>query len=449
MANPEKNPAPTSVEEAKTPPKTENAAFYFFLYLIQFIALGFTAGGVGSVLFYLISSRTENPIDPCLDIQAVIYQEGLQFGIAAILIASPIFFILAWLINRHLFEGKIRNNAPVRRWLIYIVLVATGMTVITDLVQILITYLNGTLATPFLLKSLTVLVLAAMIFAFYLWDINKKTTEKVTNSANSLWFFSAIVICVAVLVVAFINLESPETKRLRNNDRDLINNIYEISNTVNSFVSSKHVMPKDLNELTPYYTLDVSINKKFIDQVTYKVTGDRTYQLCADFATDNQKEAECESMGRYKLHQVGYQCLDYVAIENDGMKKIPPDNTIPAEVTPSPTPTATPTPTVTPKPTVTPAPDWKVIDQQAAESMFQAKYGDKLKKVTVAEATENHMRGGVVVFTDDPEMPTAGANFLAAKVDGVWVIVSEGNGTIDCNKVKPYHFPADMIKDCV
>ena len=57
--------------------------------------------------------------------------------------------------------------------------------------------------------------------------------------------------------------------------------------------------------------------------------------------------------------------------------------------------------------------------------------------VFVETNTDTHARGGV-----------DNGYFLAAKVNGSWVIVADGQGVIDCEVVAPYGFPASMVPEC-
>jgi hypothetical protein len=57
--------------------------------------------------------------------------------------------------------------------------------------------------------------------------------------------------------------------------------------------------------------------------------------------------------------------------------------------------------------------------------------------VVVEQETNNHARGNV-----------DNGYFLAAKVNGNWVIIADGQGTIDCNVIMPYGFPASMVPEC-
>jgi hypothetical protein len=85
---------------------------------------------------------------------------------------------------------------------------------------------------------------------------------------------------------------------------------------------------------------------------------------------------------------------------------------------------------------------------EATDAIKQA-FADKYKKpldqirVTVGEADEAHAKGGVGFSMNGAF--GEGGNFLAAKVDGKWEIIFDGNGGVACSTLEPYKFPASMI----
>jgi len=69
------------------------------------------------------------------------------------------------------------------------------------------------------------------------------------------------------------------------------------------------------------------------------------------------------------------------------------------------------------------------------------RYGETLS-VRIDKETASHARGSVTFVDGEP-----GGLFLAAKIDGKWQIVFDGNGAISCALAK-YGFPDDMLSDC-
>lgn len=78
------------------------------------------------------------------------------------------------------------------------------------------------------------------------------------------------------------------------------------------------------------------------------------------------------------------------------------------------------------------------------KQLFAEKYPKYAQTISVSinKETESHIRGSVKMANAAP-----GGNFLAAKIDGKWAIVFDGNGEIPCSLSK-YGFPQDMLSDC-
>ncbi|EKD99460.1 MAG: hypothetical protein ACD_22C00253G0002 [uncultured bacterium] len=69
-------------------------------------------------------------------------------------------------------------------------------------------------------------------------------------------------------------------------------------------------------------------------------------------------------------------------------------------------------------------------------------------KVTISKDTGEYASGGVTAI--DPDEVAGGGYVFAAKVNGVWEIVADGNGTISCAQLEPYpNFPVGWIPECV
>lgn len=78
------------------------------------------------------------------------------------------------------------------------------------------------------------------------------------------------------------------------------------------------------------------------------------------------------------------------------------------------------------------------------KQLFVEKYPKYAKTLSVRidKETTDHARGGIIFVQGAP-----GGIFLAAKVDGKWQIVHDGNGEIPCT-LSSYGFPTDMLSDC-
>jgi len=106
--------------------------------------------------------------------------------------------------------------------------------------------------------------------------------------------------------------------------------------------------------------------------------------------------------------------------------------------------TSIPTPTQATG-TATPTADEKAALIVAVKAGLVAEHGSSASSmnVTVSKIQGNFATGGAV----DPES-VGGAMWLAAKVNGMWKLVWDGNGTIPCESIDPYNFPVSMVPEC-
>jgi high-affinity Fe2+/Pb2+ permease len=65
----------------------------------------------------------------------------------------------------------------VRRWLTYIALLIAAGTVIGDLIAFLTYFLQGDLTARFVLKVLTVLIVAGSVFWYYLSSLRRNSHD--------------------------------------------------------------------------------------------------------------------------------------------------------------------------------------------------------------------------------------------------------------------------------
>jgi len=78
-------------------------------------------------------------------------------------------------------------------------------------------------------------------------------------------------------------------------------------------------------------------------------------------------------------------------------------------------------------------------DEDALKSALAAHLGANVNDltITISQNTGSHARGGV-----------DNGYFLAAKVNGQWQIVADGQGALDCQLIAQYGFPASMVPEC-
>ena len=78
------------------------------------------------------------------------------------------------------------------------------------------------------------------------------------------------------------------------------------------------------------------------------------------------------------------------------------------------------------------------------KALFVSKYGVSAESwdVKVASTEGNFAKGSV-------NTNEGGGMWFAAKINGIWKLIWDGNGVIECDKISPYPtFPEEMIPEC-
>ncbi len=149
-------------------PKSQVSARDAFLYLVMFGMLYVSAYNLGNLLFQFIDLAIP---DPLVQLYGDIAGRQIRFATSSLLVAFPTFLFVAWRIERRVAADPTQRTSGVRKWLTYLTLVVAACIIIGDLIALLNGLLSGALTARFVLKSLTVGLIAAAVFGYYLWSM--------------------------------------------------------------------------------------------------------------------------------------------------------------------------------------------------------------------------------------------------------------------------------------
>ncbi len=294
------------------PTKSTNQSPKFsFFYLLSLISLIFTAIPAGLVAFQLINKWLPDPLSG----YTASYTSGsLKFGLSALLIAVPVYFWANQQINRGLLKKELDRKADLRRWLIYFILLVTAVVMLGWLIAIFYRYLDGELTGQFLAKSAVAIIIAAVIFLFYRYDL-RRDPKTASDARNLRWFgWPVVVVLAALFVSGFMIAESPKQARHRRYDEKLIGNFYQIDSVLSTYYQQNNRLPDSLDELlpTPYFLDRKALQASDGQRISYKPLGGTKYQLCATWQTSNLDNNDgVRTVGIEKWpHQSGWQCLE-------------------------------------------------------------------------------------------------------------------------------------------
>lgn len=145
-----------------------------FLYLLNFITLGFWIVALGQVFCALIARTFPDLAHP-------VYQENLVYQVAwqlaTMIVAFPCFLVVGRLIGLELRRRPDAFDSAVRAWLTYIALVIAGLIALGDAICFVGGFLRGELTTQFILNTTVVIGLSAGVFAYYLATLRPRSSE--------------------------------------------------------------------------------------------------------------------------------------------------------------------------------------------------------------------------------------------------------------------------------
>lgn len=294
---------------------SKNNPKYAFWYMLSLVALIFMALGCGQVIFQIINKTIADFTG--------IYSAGfnssmLKFAISSLIISIPLYFLMVRQIERGLSSGDLDEDSSIRRWLTYVILFASSVVMVVWLIITINNFLEGELTSKFLLKAVTAIIIAGAIFSYYLYDIRRDNVKKMTNVLLT-YLIASLVITVGSLVAAFFFVESPAEARARNHDMQVLNAFTQIDSAISTYYTQTGKLPErldQLNEQTPYINSQSFQDPQSKKMYDYKVMDASTYQLCADFQTDNTKDQPGQDYtytDRWP-HASGYQCLKQKAL---------------------------------------------------------------------------------------------------------------------------------------
>lgn len=285
-------------------------AFWYLLSLFSLVSMAFATGGI---VFQIINKLVA---DDVLSGSAAYIDSAMKFSMSTLLIAAPIFYWMITLIHKSLSTGELEGESQIRKWLTYLVLFISSVTMIGWFIGLVNDFLNGELTLKFGLKFLTVLVITAAIFSFYFYDIRRKDIVGSINKIVKIYFYASLLVVLAVFIASFFIIENPAETRRKKADNMITNNFDSIAMAVDQYYNDNgNKLPENLDKLLSsdvVYLREENLRDVTDKRYDYKVVNKDTYQLCATFSTSNKDLPKGEAMyyvsSRW-IHDAGYQCL--------------------------------------------------------------------------------------------------------------------------------------------
>jgi len=148
-----------------------------FLYLLLFLTLYISAYSLGAIVYQFINFWFPDKAIVGYVYDNVFSLNSIRWSLASLIIGFPLFLWLSMMMERKAKKDPEIRSSRVRKWLTYLTLFATAGIMIGDFIVLLSRLLGGDITARFSLKFLTVLIISALIFWYYLTDLKQEEKE--------------------------------------------------------------------------------------------------------------------------------------------------------------------------------------------------------------------------------------------------------------------------------
>jgi len=296
----------------KTTPKD------FFLYAGAVVTLYWSAVALITLLFAIVDTFFRDSLNVYVDP----YSGGIRFAIASLIVVFPVSVALFRLIKRDAVQTPQKLLLPLRRWLYAFTIFVTSVAIAGDGIALLNSFLGGELTTRFILKVVSVIVVAGLIFWFCLVEIRTRADAPVRVRKEFLW--GAPFLVLAAIICGFAVMGSPNTIRSLRFDNQRVSDLQNIQWQIVNYWQQKGTLPASLEDLhDPISGFVVPLDPRTGSAYEFVKGKGQAFTLCAAFERTNPAQGggtaeaprgRVESVSAYGnenwYHESGRYCFD-------------------------------------------------------------------------------------------------------------------------------------------
>jgi hypothetical protein len=246
------------------------------------------------------------------------YSPSISLPVATLIVVFPLFLFISNIIRKSYVLEPGMLDYPVRKWLIYITLFIAGAVLAGDLVVLLYFFLDGRELSPaFLLKVLSVILVAGGIFGYYIDDLK----GRVVGSRQNLWRAFGAFLVIGSIVLGFSVLGTPAKQRMIRYDSQKVSDLQNIQWQLVNYWQQKGTLPETLAELEdPISGFTIPLDPQTRTPYEYERVAPLVFNLCAEFNKTSQmiggsisRNLYPEPIGRIGeswQHEAGRQCFE-------------------------------------------------------------------------------------------------------------------------------------------
>ncbi len=269
-----------------------------FSYLLMIIMLYVGVSFLITLLFQYINVQFPDYLD--------FYYTGsldlIKASISALIIVWPVFLLMEWMISKDLKKDTQKAQVWIRKWMLHLTVFIAAVVIIVDLITLVNNFLGGELSIRFGLKVLAILIIAALVFGYELWELRRDVGEKTKLPRMSAIVSSVIIL--GAIIAGFFLVGSPTTQREIRMDQQRVSDLQEIQYSLFDQWTMKGELPETLDALSdPLFGFEAPVDPETGEVYTYTLIDDLSFELCATFTRVSSSESE---VNNYRMVETPY-----------------------------------------------------------------------------------------------------------------------------------------------
>lgn len=269
-----------------------------FLHLVAFAALYTAVFACVNLVFSLINlTWPDVAVTQYAASRVEFERSAIRWAIAALVVSCPALVWLSAMLLGEMRAAPDRVRSPIRRWLTYLTLFLAAVAIGVDLMTLIWSLLGGEMSLRFLLKVLTVLVVAGAGFFYYFVSLRMSPEELGRTPMHKAYGWVAALASAALVAGGIAMTGSPGVERVRQLDARRVDDVRLIQREAMRLsygpgwtdptvpLTQTAPLPASLDDIARQA---VNVRPRIADPATgqpyeYRVTGPTTFEVCAVF----------------------------------------------------------------------------------------------------------------------------------------------------------------------
>ncbi len=258
---------------------------YFFLSLGVLVSLVTSVISFLNLVFAVLEKKMPDVLNSFYQYGYNSYSfENARSALATLLIAFPVLCVLTYFWNKKKEKDLLEYDKVVKNWMVYVLIFLAVLVVLIDLIVLVRYFVSGEITLRFVLKVLSVLLVAKIVVFIFLPEVFEIKFKKILQKGASIF---SIVFFVFIIVFSFSVIGSPKTQRNLRIDERRVSDLQSIQWQVISYWQQKEKLPENLKDLSSplsgfYLPVDPEFQKDRVYE--YNKKGDLSFELCAEFS---------------------------------------------------------------------------------------------------------------------------------------------------------------------